>query len=309
MGPAVDGREVKILVVDDVTSDRRLAGAIIEENPKWRAAYAEDGRAALEAMERDMPQLVLTDLLMPEMDGLKLVAEVRNKYPFVPVILMTAYGNEAIAIRALQQGAASYVPKRILHHDLAPNLERVLAAAQVERRQERLLGLLSQAELHFTLDNDRTLIPTLVSHLQQHLVRLEHCDQLGRTRIGVALEEILLNAMYHGNLEVSSSLRQDGDEPFHRLADERRQLEPFRNRRVFCTARLSLADAVFVIRDEGPGFDPSKLPDPTDPANMEMASGRGLLLVRTFMDEVSFNEKGNEVTMIKRRARACTNAP
>ena len=55
-----------------------------------------------------------------------------------------------------------------------------------------------------------------------------------------------------------------------------------------------------MIRDEGPGFDPTKLPDPTDPANMEKASGRGLLLIRTFMEEVRHNDQGNEITMVWR---------
>ncbi|MGE0608143.1 MAG: ATP-binding protein, partial [Pirellulales bacterium] len=49
------------------------------------------------------------------------------------------------------------------------------------------------------------------------------------------------------------------------------------------------------------GFDPSKLPDPTDPANLEKASGRGLLLMRSFMDEVTYNATGNQITLVKRR--------
>ena len=151
------------------------------------------------------------------------------------------------------------------------------------------------------LDNDRLLIPALVAHLQQYLLRMGLCDHLGKTRVGVALEETLLNAMYHGNLQVSSVLREDGDEPYYRLANERRQQPPFAERRVYFSAQFSPAEAVFVIRDEGPGFDPSSLPDPTDPANMEKASGRGLLLIRTFMDEVAFNDTGNQITMVKRR--------
>jgi len=58
---------------------------------------------------------------------------------------------------------------------------------------------------------------------------------------------------------------------------------------------------VITIGDEGPGFDPSKLPDPTDPANLEMASGRGILLMRTFMTDVHYNNNGNVVTLVKRR--------
>ena len=54
-------------------------------------------------------------------------------------------------------------------------------------------------------------------------------------------------------------------------------------------------------RDEGPGFDPATVPDPTDPANLEKASGRGLLLIRAYMDEVIHNRTGNQVTLVKRR--------
>ena len=61
---------------------------------------------------------------------------------------------------------------------------------------------------------------------------------------------------------------------------------------------------MYVIRDEGPGFDPSTLPDPRDPSNLERTAGRGLLLIRTFMDEVTFNKAGNQITMVKRAAPA-----
>ena len=60
-------------------------------------------------------------------------------------------------------------------------------------------------------------------------------------------------------------------------------------------------EVTVIIRDEGPGFDPNSIPDPTDPANLENVSGRGLLLINAFMDEVTHNEVGNQITMIKRK--------
>jgi CheY-like chemotaxis protein/anti-sigma regulatory factor (Ser/Thr protein kinase) len=294
--------EITVLVVDDAAVDRRMTGAIIENNLGWRVEYAENGASALAAMERETPRLVLTDLRMPGMDGLELVTAVRDKYPSVPVVLMTAYGNEEIAIQALRAGAASYVPKKSLDHDLAPTLEQVMAAAQTERRQQRLLQGLANTESHFVLENDRTLIPALVVLIQEYLVRLGLCDQTDRIRVGVALEEALLNAILHGNLELNSALRQQGDDPYYRLADERRQQSPYRDRQVHFTYKLSRSEAVFAIRDEGPGFDPDTLPDPTDPTNLGQIGGRGLLLIRTFMDEVTFSKKGNQITLIKRRA-------
>ena len=67
-------------------------------------------------------------------------------------------------------------------------------------------------------------------------------------------------------------------------------------------ARLTPRESVYVIRDEGPGFDPSEIPDATAPANLERPCGRGLLLMRTFMDTVDFNDRGNKVTLTKRRS-------
>jgi anti-sigma regulatory factor (Ser/Thr protein kinase) len=57
----------------------------------------------------------------------------------------------------------------------------------------------------------------------------------------------------------------------------------------------------FRIRDEGPGFDPGSLPDPTAAENLNRPSGRGIFLIRTFMDHVAHNRTGNQITMIKRR--------
>jgi CheY-like chemotaxis protein len=246
---------------------------------------------------------------MPGMDGLELVAAVRRQFPFVPVVLMTAYGNEEIAIQALREGAASYVPKKSQHRDLVPTLEQVVAAAKLERHQQQLLERLAHTESSFVLDNDRLVIPVLARHVQEYLVRLQLCDQTERIRIGVALEEALLNAIFHGNLEASSELRQQNETHYYRLAEERRHQPPYRDRQVFFTFKLSRSEAAFSIRDEGPGFDPSILPDPTDPENLGRVGGRGLLLIRTFMDEVTFNEKGNQITLVKRRNRPCAQAP
>ena len=62
-----------------------------------------------------------------------------------------------------------------------------------------------------------------------------------------------------------------------------------------------MAEAVLTVRDEGAGFDPGTLPDPTDPANLGRSCGRGLFLIRSFMDEVRHNAAGNEITLVKRR--------
>ena len=297
------GGDTTVLVVDDSPVDRRLAGGIVENQLGWKALYAGNGTEALALLAQQLPSVVLTDLLMPEMDGLELTEAIRQKHPLVPVVLMTAHGSEDIAIKALQKGAASYVPKKSLARDLPETLEQVVTTAKADRHQQRLLECLTRVECNFVLDNDTALIPPLIGYLEEHLTRLKLCDPSGLILVGVALHEALTNAIFHGNLECSSLLREKDEKEYYDLANKHRQEEPYKSRRVYVRAELSRVEATFMVRDEGPGFDPSSLPDPTDPSNLEKVSGRGLFLIRTFMDQVTHNEVGNQITMVKRRYR------
>src|SRR5439155_15236894 len=100
---------------------------------------------ALDLLKKERPEAVLTDMQMPDMDGLALVQEIRVKYPLTPVILMTAHGSEDVAVKALQLGAASYVPKRDLAKDLRETVASVLEASQAKRGHHRLMGYLTHA--------------------------------------------------------------------------------------------------------------------------------------------------------------------
>jgi CheY-like chemotaxis protein len=290
-----------VLVVDDSPLDRRLAGSVLEKHCGCALLYAEDGADALRQVARQLPDLVLTDLQMPEMDGLQLTAALKSDYPLVPVVLMTAQGSEEIAAQALRRGAASYVPKRKLVEDLAPTVLRILLGAQEDRAHSQLMHHLETSHSTFVLDNDPGLIQALVHHLQEMLRCLPLADETERLRVGVALEEALMNACYHGNLEVGEALGQADRRAYEELAERRRREAPYRDRRIHLSARLSRQEAVFVIRDEGPGFDIGHLPA-ADVATAERGAGRGVTLMRTIMDAVVYNGAGNEVTLLKRRA-------
>jgi len=289
----------KILVVDDLAVDRQYVGKVLQQDGRFQIEFASDGAEALDRMKSSLPDLVVTDLVMPRVDGLQLVEQVRARHPLVPVILTTSRGNEDIATQALKRGAASYVPKRKLMEDLLRTVQRVLVVAAHERDLSRLMGCMTRSDCEFRLDNDSALFSPLVSYLQDGITHMGLCDDTDRTRVGVALEEALTNALYHGNLEIPSELRGEDDRAYHELVDRRRREEPYCRRQIHVRAGLSADRAVFEIRDEGRGFDPATLPDPTDPENLERASGRGILLMRTFMDHVDFNPAGNAVTLVK----------
>jgi CheY-like chemotaxis protein len=298
----------KVLIVDDTAVDRRRAGGLLEESGHLEIDYAENGNQALAAIARSQPDLVVTDLQMPELDGLELVTRIRANYPSIPVVIMTAVGSDAVAIEALERGAASYVPKSHLNERLRDTVADVLSVLRADRSYEALARCQSYAEFRFELENDPALIDLLVEMIQQVIATMRLSDQTGCYRIGVALREALHNALYHGNLQLSPDdveqsreqlLTGHGD-----LVAERRRQSPYCDRRIHFQATITREQARFVIRDEGPGFDYVSLLgsiDPRETGVLDPDSGRGFVLMLSFMDEVSFNETGSEVTMFKNR--------
>ena len=290
-----------VLIVDDSPVFRLIVSDLIRKACGYHTYTAVNGMEAVEFLKNNTPTLVLTDLLMPEMNGLELVEHMRDNHPNTPVIVMTAEGSEDTAFRALQGGAASYVPKKRLKSDLGLILQQVIHAARTDRRKQQLLQSLTHRDSMFVLENDANLVPLIIGMFQEELTATGLCGPANRTRIGVALEEAMLNGLYHGNLEVSSELKQQGGNAFHELAQRRRSQKPYGQRRLFVRAQLTPHKVTYTIRDEGPGFDVNNLPDPTDPANLEKPSGRGMLLIRMFMDAVRYNDMGNEITLEKRK--------
>jgi CheY-like chemotaxis protein len=296
---ALEYRMTRILVVDDDRPQAEEFGVLLR-GAGCAATLAGNGREAMDLLRHDVPDVVLTDLDMPEMDGLELVQAIRRDYPALPVILMTAMGSEVLAAKALNCGAVNYVRKRSLAREVVRTVGSVLAVARALPQQERVLDCLTDDQLGFVLDNDPALVPAVLGHLELVAALLHPRDRTDRLRVGMAPHEALLNAIQHGNLELNSDLRQENEQDFWDLTEERRWQPPHRNRRGRIRATLSRSEAVYVVEDEGPGFDPATLPDPTDSANLERIGGRGQMLIRTFTDEVEHNQKGNRITLRKR---------
>lgn len=118
-------------------------------------------------------------------------------------------------------------------------------------------------------------VRSVQADIKEALIAQQYGDR-DQFSVELALEEALVNAIKHGN-----------------------QLDP--TKRV--TVRYEITSERFDIRieDEGPGFNPQDVPDPTAPENLERPCGRGLLLIRNFMTDVQYHGRGNIVTMTKLR--------
>jgi CheY-like chemotaxis protein len=293
-----------VLIVDDSELDRRLIAGLLRNNQRsLRIEFAQNGQDALDRMIWSLPDLVITDLNMPIMDGRVLVRTVRRDYPQVPVILLTAYGNEAIAVEALESGAASYVPKALQAERLAETVERVLTRLDADRVRQKLVSCVVELNARFSLQNDPQLVALLVDQVQQTLCAMDLGDAAERIRVCVALEEALLNALYHGNLELDpddlrgarSAARRDG---LLNLIRKRRGDPLRRGRTIDVEVHIAPELAQFVIRDQGRGFDAEASSHNRLDEYFERGENRGTMLMRSFVDQVSYNAAGNEVTLM-----------
>ena len=253
-----------MLVVEDCATDRLLAGGLLGKQPDLKVIYAQDGEDALEQVDLHLPDAVVTDLQMPVMDGLQLVAEIKRQHPLIPVLLMTSRGSEEIAVQALLVGASHYVPKRTLAQGLVKTLRRVLATAQEDVNQLRLVNRLVDREENYVMDLDYPVLMALADSIPDAILKLHICHPTDRVRLCVAVEEALSNAYYHGNLGISSELRVNDYPACEALIRQRLKDPEYKDRKISVKVRYTLKEAEITIRDDGAGFDPSKIPNAGD---------------------------------------------
>src|SRR5262249_8740010 len=111
-------------IADDEETARRGLGQILTEDG-YEVFLASDGEEALRLVAQESPDILLTDLRMPGMDGHELLNRVRQGYPDMTVVIMTAHGTIRSAVQALQEGAADYLTKPVDVEELEHLLDRI----------------------------------------------------------------------------------------------------------------------------------------------------------------------------------------
>ncbi len=127
-----------VLVVDDEPTIREIVVGYLEREG-YRTLEAADGNRAREMLENDAPDLVVLDLMLPGMDGLELCRWIRSRSR-LPVIMLTARGEESDRIVGLELGADDYVTKPFSPRELAARVRTVLRRAEPEAVSEERLS-------------------------------------------------------------------------------------------------------------------------------------------------------------------------
>lgn len=241
------------------------------------AELARLGAAPLVAPERadwpeEPPDLAFLDLVA----GGPSVREARGVFG-LDADLVAVVDNESVdrLLPALAAGCSDYVFHPLNPAELGLRWRRYRDGTSGPRA--RRAGL--SAEIRLELPSRVGLVRDAVSEVVEACERLAFGGSRATLNLRVAVGEALANAILYGNSE-----------------------DP--GKRVRVTASLRPGEAVVTVADEGPGFDPGAVLDPTRPENRDRSHGRGLFLLRSLADEVRFNESGNSVTLVLRQETA-----
>ncbi len=291
----------RILVVDDeevirITLQKKLSrigyNVISFEKAEDLIYYMKDGDPVVD--------LIITDIKLRKMDGIELLRRINSTEEPPPVLIISGHGNVEDAIRALRYGASDYIRKPFDINYLTASVRSALKR-KTERKLAESSGKYKKYEKSvFSIPNDGELINTISFKLTKDLVPSGLFNYTTSENIGLSIKEALTNSMFHGNLEIDSSLRDKGGiSKFNEEIEKRRVIAPYNERIVKITYEFTPDYVSYEIADQGQGFDYQILPDPRDPENFFKNSGRGLLIIRIHMDEVSWSDSGRVIKMKK----------
>ena len=276
---------MKVLIVEDDAPSRGFMKDTVESQG-FETHVAENGLTGLEAFKKINPHLVLSDIQMPEMDGLQLLEEIRKLSPSVIVVMATAFGCEEYAMKAMELKANNYLKKPVRHAELLPLLKKYASLINAKADSEKKPEIKKKTSFTIKLNSDVEKVPDMVDWLVKTAGNM--LDDSGKLDAKIGLVELLTNAIEHGNLGST-----EGEKPANNFM--------LSSRKVSIEYKSSDSYCEWLITDEGDGFDWQSYLErlAIDPLGME---GKGLLCSQFHFSELEFNPSGNSVRARKNKS-------
>ncbi len=298
-------RPARILIIDDDPAWRKYMQVLLSSKGRYEVSTVADLETALDRLKGEPFDIVMTDLHLvaedrSERNGLDIISMLQQAELEVPVIAVTAYGDEQRVVEALRRGAANYLPKSSVKNELFSIVDSVAHKIAKRDLRSQLQNSVTSLVVTYELTTNGKLVSPFVETLKANLLEYSPFSSHTTSQILVATEEALVNSIVHGNLEVDSSLRDESYSDYESLVAARSMESPYCDRKVRVELSIDRSQMQIIIQDEGSGFDISSVADPRDPEFLLRPCGRGLLLMRTFMDSVEYSDHGRRVRLTRR---------
>jgi CheY-like chemotaxis protein len=290
---------MKILIVEDDPGLREYLKDTMKAEGH-QTQVAENGLHGLESYKKFEPDLVISDIQMPGMNGLELLESIRNSNTETIVVMITAYGSEEYAMQALHLGANNYFKKPVRHAELLPLLRKYDRLVKNRAIVQPILDMIVRQELTIQFENRVELLPGIIEHLV--LVTGNTLSKVDGLGVRLGLFELLTNAVEHGNLEITYEEKTNAlkSRALTALYAERLSDPVLAARKVTVEFTLEPAMCEWVISDEGKGFDwRQALRNISNTSALLEEHGRGILIAQHQFDHLEYLDVGSVVRVRK----------
>ncbi len=261
-----------ILIIDDDESILRLLSKFLKSEGH-RVVTEINGSDAIEIFKKESFDLVITDMYMPDLDGLDIIMNLKDINQNTPIIVLTAAGSISNVVQSLKLGAFNYMIKPVNINEVRDIIQKAFLAGAVSRQQKNFYTFLQSAVSVFKIKSAVEHLEEISYYLNNMLIFYGFSSNW---QIQLALTEAFTNAVCHGN----------GSSP---------------DKFVICEIIFTKEDVKITIEDEGEGFQVPDLKNYKLNDDIYAGSGRGIFLINSYMDHIEFNEKGNKIIMSKKR--------
>jgi len=285
----------KILIVDDnIDLLDYLKDFFMIYN--YEVILAETGAEGIEKFREFSPDIVISDMRLPDKNGNIVVKEIKEIDREVPIIIITGYSDHQLILSAMKNGACDLLKKPFKPNDLKYLINKI--ETLFRKIKVKLSSAFVQWEKrHLIIRNDLRIIRSVVDFIFSNIDYIS--EDVSFMKIG--LQEVLINAIEHGNLEITNQEKKElldrGD--YNKILNERVQDSAYKDKFVDIKIFSTPEYLKITVQDMGKGFDPTQIPDPTNPENFLEEYGKGIFMAINAFDEVEYNDIGNCVTLMK----------
>lgn len=289
---------MKILIVEDDFPSRQLLKITLEREA-YSPFVASNGKAGLELFIEHKPDIVISDVRMPEMDGLELLEKIRMISKDVIIVIITGHGNEELAIQSLKLGANNYIKKPIEIADLKAHIRRYYNIIKEKKINTNIPEFVVERNMSFEFCTDLNIVPAISKFLVKKIPNnVSYRDKVG---IELGLSELIQNSMEHGNMGISFEMKSEAlkNNNLQDLYNTKMSDISISQKKVRISFTYNSGNSEWIIEDEGNGFDWNKYTSVTNDVFSENLSGRGIYISRLQFDDMNYFDNGRKVVVSK----------
>lgn len=261
----LDDHIFKVLLVDDEPHVTEIIARILTQ-AKIEPLLASSGDEALHVLRNHRVDLVITDILMPGMSGLELLDKIKELFPTLPVIVLTAHGDFYVAKEALNRGAFYFLTKPFNKSMILNITEKALRLPRLTS-EKRLVLPYAVTTLAYRIPSDFAMVPAISYQIMRACEDMEYSSKQINFAIPLAVDEMVVNAIKHGN-----------------------KMDPAKE--VAVEARVGHDRFTLTVEDQGAGFNYAELPKEFSEESLLAEEGRGIMMIRYYMEELHFENGG-----------------